>query len=56
MCALIAGHYNFSRNAHTKTNQKNKSKKQIKKTYNKQLIHLKCSVFTGKSQTLALPY
>ena len=29
---------------------------QSKKRYNKQLINLDCSVFTGKSQASALPY
>jgi len=42
LCTLILGHY-----SPVKTKQK---------PYNKKLINLKCSVFTGKSQTSALLY
>ena len=31
-------------------------KSKVNNPYNKQLFKLKCSVFTEKSQTLALPY
>jgi len=49
---LIAGHYSPV----MPMGRLQACKNQSKKPYNKQLINLKCLVFTGKSQTLAFPY